>query len=515
MRNFFTLIFAFLMLSLGAISQNVTVNDTIDVSATWSADTIFVDTNIVILDDVILTIDPGVKVIFNDFYHIDVKGTILAEGTEGNKIEFTVLDTSGYHDFSHTGWDGIEFNDPADDNDESVFDYCSFSFAKEESNDGGAIRIYDYKDVSITNSIFKYNQTDNKGGAIGIEEDAEAFIDNCTFLYNVAEYGGGAISVGCYSGEYYVAPIIQNSHFEGNQSLSTSYGGGAIKTSAYAKTRIINNTITGNSSNHHGGGILASGYGAPFIYGNLIYNNTSDGYYGGGIKISYDSSPYIANNTIIGNDAYYGGGIHCGYYDGTTTIVNNIIISNTASDSGDNLYLYFSGNDREVIMAYNLLEEGEDEIYLDGDVFFGVNENNIDEDPLFADYGSEDFSVESGSPVIDAGATLFGIPDIDLLGNPRISGSAVDIGAIETVFSTGIRNANSFDQIGVYPNPSNGVFTIEAKGNAEILNANGQILKTIEMNDSNSTRVDISEYKTGVYFIRFKNGNKTQKIIVL
>ena len=516
MRKTFTFIFALLLTSLVGLSQNSTVGGIIDVNTTWSGDTIFVDEDVIINDDITLTIDPGVVVIFNDFYKIDVQGTILAEGTEGNIIEFTVLDTTGYYDFSHTGWDGIDFdnNDGSmDDNDESVFDYCAFYFGKADS-DGGAIYTSYFSKILIENSLFKYNYASTNGGAINIQNEAEPVISKCDFIDNSAYEGGGAINIGCYDdSEKFDQAIIKNCYFANNKTWyadDSYYGGGALKISGYSDAYVYNNIFENNSSLSQGGAMITSGYSNPFVVNNLFVNNTAE-HNGGAIGLKYYAGGYFINNTIVNNySGNEGGAISIGCDNDSCYFANNIIGGNSDLDN-DYDQFYINSEDGEMKFYNNDIEGGL------ADYTSIVKSNNIDEDPLFVDEAGEDFSVESGSPVIDAGITItvIGMPDTDLLGNPRIAGDAIDLGAIETVFSTGIRDANSYDRIGIYPNPSNGIFTIEAQGSVEILNINGQVLKSIYLNNDNSTKVDISEFKTGVYLVRFKDGSKTQRIIKL
>ena len=54
-------------------------------------------------------------------------------------------------------------------------------------------------------------------------------------------------------------------------------------------------------------------------------------------------------------------------------------------------------------------------------------------DPLFADAGNGDFTLQSWSPCVDAGCDDFVTADTDLRGSPRIQGGAVDMGAYEAV----------------------------------------------------------------------------------
>src|ERR1700733_3169316 len=58
-----------------------------------------------------LTIDPGVSVIFQGSYTINVYGALIAAGTGSQPIRFNVDDTSGWWDntVATGGWHGIQF----------------------------------------------------------------------------------------------------------------------------------------------------------------------------------------------------------------------------------------------------------------------------------------------------------------------------------------------------------------------------------------------------------------------
>ncbi len=70
----------------------------------------------------------------------------------------------------------------------------------------------------------------------------------------------------------------------------------------------------------------------------------------------------------------------------------------------------------------------------------------------------------------------------------------------------------------IYPNPSNGVFEIENNTNdniyLEILNIEGKIIYTSNFN--NKTKIDLSNYSKGIYFIKLNSNNETyyKKIII-
>jgi hypothetical protein len=167
---------------------------------------------------------------------------------------------------------------------------------------------------------------------------------------------------------------------------------------------------------------------------NLICNNTSSSSYygGGGVSLSYTSCEVI-NNTICNNSSEYGGGLSL--KTSRINMNNTIIWGNIASIEGDQIYCY--DIDFDALDKFNAdvrcsdIEDG-----LAGVVSLGLNGyymNNIDQDPDFVD-PANDFQLASiSSPCVDAGSFGPGssLPETDLAGNQRVSGSQIDIGAYE------------------------------------------------------------------------------------
>jgi hypothetical protein len=163
-----------------------------------------------------------------------------------------------------------------------------------------------------------------------------------------------------------------------------------------------NNTIRNFSTG-------AVAYGEGIIVGhqnNLIYNNVIYGGYGPGIQVSYNSplNNKIYNNTIYSNQSY---GIAIFAGSAGTIVRNNILYGNAAN--------------------YQDLGTGTLEDHNLG-VAAAVN-------PQFVNATGGNFTLQNGSPAIDAGATLTEVP-IDMFGVPRPQGRAYDIGAFE--FRTGL-----------------------------------------------------------------------------
>lgn len=421
MKKLFTLLIAVAMFGFLGNAQNLTIdatNDTIDVSTTWAYDTVFLDINLMVLETAELTIEPGVVVAFNDNYLFEIEGKLLAEGEIGDTIVFTATDTTGYYNHSHTGWQGVGFNEPTT-TDTSSFYMCKFMYAKPNSDSYAAIYMDDFSNVIINNCFFYYNYTTSEASAIQITDASSPTITNCEFMYNESNYS--AIQVGHNDGG--ANPLIANNLFKYNIGNDE---GSCIKISGYGGARVINNIFAENHASNHGGAIQVSGYCHPSIIGNLIINNTCDGT-GGAIHVKYYSGATILNNTIIGNYAMSdGGAVAISDYSTGVTFKNNIIGGNYCDGDGQQIYIYSNSG---VIFYNNDIEGGLDNIY--GNEYVNTYIDNIDEDPYFVDPVSGDFHLICGSPCVNTGSPDYYLPEFDMDGNARQIGEAVDMGAFE------------------------------------------------------------------------------------
>ena len=74
-----------------------------------------------------------------------------------------------------------------------------------------------------------------------------------------------------------------------------------------------------------------------------------------------------------------------------------------------------------------------------------------------------------------------------------------------------------FMEFRVFPNPSTGIFYVEASDfmneNIYIYDVTGKLINTGKMDDLGYTVIDLSDFKTGVYFIRVKNNVKKLMLI--
>jgi predicted outer membrane repeat protein len=217
-------------------------------------------------------------------------------------------------------------------------------------------------------------------------------------------------------------------------------------------------TVNGHSINMYGAGIHIVNSSPDLvnleIRGNMTASNSND--HGGGICIN-GSSPKLTNVLVSGNAAGgSGGGIY--FLGGGISTFTNVTVSGNATPNGSGIYIN-SGQ----MNAYNSIVWGNSTVVAAGSsatytycLIDGLNPagtgnlNGIEaNNPLFVNPQSAtvyiptiegDFQLEACSPCVNQGynatyLTNAGIADFngekDVAGNPRLSGSAIDMGAYE------------------------------------------------------------------------------------
>jgi len=371
-----TLAFTLLMLFCSVASANGTnVSGPITSDTTWTlANSPYIVTgnNVLVMEGVTLTIEPGVVVKFENERSLQIDGQLIARGTAENPIIFT----SNQPNPSPGDWGYILFTDSSVDAtydsdgnyvSGSILEHCIVEYAGGVSvSNNGAVRINNAHPLindciiknnkapgiyawgltgtfKITNSIIR----SNKGDGIYIHHGNNTISNNL-----ISDNTGSGIHINYYeylgTGTTTISSNIINNNT--NQGIQVYYG----------TTSISNNTISDNS----GGGIYASYYWYSYggnkidIFSNNIYNNK-----GCGITIDCGGTSTIYNNNIFNNQASSGGGIYVSYYigGGITKIYNNTISNNSASSSGGGIYVMatnFHGHpssDGTVIISNNTI----------------------------------------------------------------------------------------------------------------------------------------------------------------
>ncbi|MBA7476384.1 hypothetical protein ES707_11770 [subsurface metagenome] len=299
-------------------------------------------------------------------------------------------------------------------------DYSTIQAAITAANPGDTVHVaagtYYEQDILMKNGVDVLgagagSTTIDAGGGgghvvIANGVDSTTTIDGFTITGGYADIGGGMYIYNASS------PTVSNCIFTGNRAVN--YGGGMYI--HQSSPLVVNCVFESNTSDNRGGGIGCRENSSPTIVNCIIVDNTAVS--GGGIYSSSSSSPTITNNTIVGNTATNGGGIYTGLLP---TITNNIIASNIATTSGSGIYCTAA----TLAIYYN-------DVY-NNDLVNCTSTNGISTDPEFI--GGGDYHLDSSvpSPCIDAGdnaAIPVGITT-DFEGDPRIWGSAVDMGADE------------------------------------------------------------------------------------
>lgn len=207
---------------------------------------------------------------------------------------------------------------------------------------------------------------------------------------------------------------------------SSSYGGGVYCQSAASV--VTNCVITGNSASLGGGGGYLGTYNNCIISGNIAFSSSGGGIY------SPDSS--LDNCLIISNSCrQYGGGV----YAPGGSAVNCTIAANYSGSSGGGIYggilsnciVYYNSQSFNSSLGTNIVSATGVYCCCTSPTNNLTGSNNIISPPGFVNVDAGNLQLASWSPCIDAGNNAAVSGGVDLDGNPRIVGSAVDIGAYE------------------------------------------------------------------------------------
>jgi PKD repeat protein len=250
-----------------------------------------------------------------------------------------------------------------------------------------------------------------------------------TLTNGVADSGGGLL---CGS----PATVVSNCVIAGNSA--TGAGGGS------SGGNLNNCLITGNTATFEGGGAAGGVLNHCTLVGNLVTDDGSSGWYvaGGG---AYGAT--LSHCTLAGNSALVGGGAEGGVLADCqltgnsavegggaygSTLNNCTLTGNSATRGGGVMYgtlnnciAYFNTaptfpNHGDAVLNYSCTTPPPSG---------GVG--NIITAPRFVDQVGGNFRLQADSPCINSGFSASAPTGLDLDGNPRIAGGAVDIGAYE------------------------------------------------------------------------------------
>ncbi len=258
---------------------------------------------------------------------------------------------------------------------------------------------------SLTNCLLLTNVSGSQnlisGGGAGL-----SFLENCTVSNN-------ATANGFYNGDggglWYCT--ANDSLISSNRTGYSGSGGGAYNCS------LSNCVVQNNYSPSSGGGVCAGALTNCVVASNVGGN-------GGGA-----ANATLNNCLVTGNRAGYGGGV------GNSFAINCTIVGNTNVGTGPAAGAYNSTLNNCII--YNNQAGTNADIYgcaltncCTSSLAYPNIANSFTNDPALVD-PSGDFHLQWNSPCINAGNSSLVTFTNDLDGNPRIVGSAVDVGAYE------------------------------------------------------------------------------------
>lgn len=235
---------------------------------------------------------------------------------------------------------------------------------------------------------------------------------------------------------YMMGGRLTGSLVTGNTSCHDSAG--SVKVAAESAVvdhcRIVDNTVAAAKSTY-GALVLEKG----LVEDTVIANNTCDAGNAAGVKL--DGGPgTLRNCTITGNNAGSGGQAGGIFWNRqcTYSVVNCIVAGNRSAAGAVDLYIADAGvrNTDPALMFHNCAFDGSTNLLNNSNILIDTAKG---ETAGFLDPDNGDYSLTASSPCIDKGteATALGgrtIPELlqfDFVGNDRVMGVTVDVGAYE------------------------------------------------------------------------------------
>jgi hypothetical protein len=244
---------------------------------------------------------------------------------------------------------------------------------------------------------------------------------------------GGAIY--CYNNS---SPSINNCVIKTNSAV---FGGGFACANSNTKPRITNCIITANTALVGGGGFYIN-VSSPIIRNCIISGNVAPD---GAAFFSHNpGNPIITNCTISQNTASRSTGVIIFCYESSNMAITNSIFWDNTTAYASQIKVGNSGSATSIQISYSNIQGGKENIISDDNCTVEWGQGNINANPNFVNSSNlttsegltaDDYHLLDESPCIDTGDPEFITEpnETDIDGNPRISGTKIDMGADEFV----------------------------------------------------------------------------------
>jgi len=404
----------------------------------------------------------------------------------------------------------------------SVFNLFNVKIRDNTSNyQGGGVYVGSGSIAELNHVVFENNES-GTGGGIDISYSS-AHLKNIDFTHNQATDGGGI---------YISYPdTLTMDHIYCFSNTAENYGG-----AIYARNSdfILANAVFDSNQAYRGGGFCLESSSMDAKNTLFVRNTAADGYGGAGTIYNYGAPPdaevNFYNATCTQNTPPV---LHI--YGGKASLTNSILWDN---NNPIQIYYFVDYSESDTLtISYSDIQSAQAGIFKSGGAVLDWNAGNINEDPQFSMGDEYPFSLDAGSPCIDAGTpdtTGLLLPYNDLIGNVRVwDGDAdgisiIDMGPYEygapvTVDDSSFPEAGKKIHFTLYPNPAKDHLTIQCSDHRgdiiiKLINYSGQIVKVITLPAGlNMTHIPTDHLGTGAYWVLFtdEEGHSTiEKLII-
>ncbi len=280
--------------------------------------------------------------------------------------------------------------------------------------------------VFLANTIRAY-EFDIEGSGGGMyNESASPTVRGCTFSGNKLLGCSGWLNGGAGMYNDNSSPLVAECRFENNEGNN---GGGMMNING-ADPIVMNCHFEGNSVTYSGGGMNLTNGAAAAVTNCVFVENAA--WHGAGLY-TYNSDAQLSNCTMYGNVAERAGGAAYTFYaSADTRLANSILWNNVAGLEPANAEIGYTGS---VPTVQSSIVKG-------GFAGSAVSSSN----PHLENPASGDFSLQTNSPAIDVAESGFLPMDVmdldgdglyfeplpvDMNGDARLAGDALDIGAYD------------------------------------------------------------------------------------